>query len=285
VSSSDFDKQAQDVVGKDLYKFDNKLKIKTKQQGADLSVEGDLAAQKVTVKYSPVAGFNITKLQATNAGKIVAETNMDKIMDGLKVALNFEGNASGAAKKADLKLDYKGDGFVSNTKIDALSAMSGAPKITESLAFNYNSFWFGGSGSFDQNGLSKYDLGVNYAESDFNASLKAAPAKGDNWNIGASYWQKISSDVQVAAAINMSAIGSDQASTDLIVGTTYSMDKTNTVSTKIGFDASNSKDLPLSFGYSTKLTDSIALDSAASVNALNFGGDSGKFGVGFTVSA
>jgi len=284
VKYGDFNKSADDVCGSDLYKFDNKLKFKTKQAGADLSAEGTLKDQKFTAKYSPVDGVTIKKFQATASGKLVVETNFSNLMDGLKCDLNFEGTTAGAAKKTELKINYAGDGFVSNTKINVLSAMNGAPIITEALAFKYDDFWFGGQGTFADGGLSKYDFGVNYAQSDFSTSIKAAPAKGDNWDVSASYWQKVDADTQVAAMVNLNAVGSDSASTDLVIGTSYKMDKTNTVSTKIGLDSSNSKDIPLSFGYSTKLSDAISLDSAASVNALNFGGDGAKFGVGFTVS-
>jgi len=252
--------------------------------GADLSAEGDLSAQKLTAKYSPMDGVTIKKFQATTSGKIVAETAFDKIMDGVKMDLNFEGTSAGAAKKTELKINYKGDGFESNTKVNVLSTIGGNPAITQALAFNYNNFWLGTQGTFDASkGLSKYDFGANYSESDFASSLKATP-KGENWDLSASYWQKVNSDVQVAGVVNMKAVGSEQASTDLTIGTKYALDKTNTIATKIGLDAAKGKEVPLSFGYSTKITDAIAMDAAASVNALNFGGQGGKFGASFTVS-
>lgn len=83
--------------------------------------------------------------------------------------------------------------------------------------------------------------------------------------------------------LNMAAFGSDARSTDITIGTQHKLDGA-TVFSKIGFDGNKSSELPLAFALSTKLTDSIAMDAGAEVNALNFGPDGGKFGVGFTVS-
>jgi len=274
----DFDKKADDVLDNDAYSYDTTLKLKTKVSGADLSASGDLKSQKITAKYSPFDGFNITKFSAGTSGKVVAEANMDKVMDGMKFSVAYEGTTAGAHSKADIKIDYKGSGFVSNTKISPLKSA-----VTEALAVNYESFWFGGSGTFADGGLSKYDVGVNYSESDFATSLKAAPGKSGDWDLACSYFQKLSADTNVAAMLNMAAFGSDARSTDITIGTQHKLDGA-TVFSKIGFDGNKSSELPLAFALSTKLTDSIAMDAGAEVNALNFGPDGGKFGVGFTVS-
>jgi len=274
----DFDKKADGVLGDDAYSYDTTLKVKTKVSGADISASGDLKSQKITAKYSPMDGFNITKFSAGSSGKVVAEANMDKVMDGMKFSVAYEGTTGGDHKKADIKIDYKGDGFVSNTKVSPLKSV-----VSESFSMNYESFWFGGSGTFSDGGLSKYDVGVNYSEQDFAASLTAAPGKSGDWDLACSYFQKLSADTNVAAMLNMAAFGSDARSTDITVGAAHNIDGA-TISTKIGFDGSKSSDLPLAFALSTKLTDSIAMDAGAEVNALNFGPDGGKFGVGFTVS-
>jgi hypothetical protein len=275
----DFDKKADNVLGTDVYKYDTTLKVKTKVSGVAVDASGDLKSQKITAKYSPFDGFNITKFSAGTSGKVVCEANMDKVMDGMKFAFAGEGTSAGEMKKADIKIDYKGSGFVSNTKVSPLKST-----VTESLSFNYESFWFGGSGTFSEAGLSKYDVGLNYAEKDFAASLIAAPGKSGDWDLACSYFQSVNADTSVAALLNLNAFATDGRSTDITVGATHKMDATNTVSSKIGFDGSKSGDLPLSFAYSTKLTDAIAMDAGAEVNALNFGPDSGKFGLGITVS-
>lgn len=275
----DFDKKAGDVLGDDVYKYDTNLKIKTKASGAKLSVSGDQKSQKFTAEYSPFDGFNISKFSVGTNNKIVADATMDKVMDGLKFAVNYEGNTSGETKKADIKVDYKGAGFVSNTKISPLKSV-----VTESLSVNYESFWFGGSGTFNNGGLSKYDVGLLYSESDFSASLKAAPGKSGDWDLSTSYFQQVDADTSVAAKINMAAFGSDARSTDLTIGATHKLDATNTVSSKIGFDGAKTGELPLAFAYDTKLNDTIGMVAGAEVNALNFGADSGKFGVNLTVN-
>jgi len=289
----DFGKDASDLLGSDWYSYDTKLKVKTKTaNGVAFTTEGAISGTtvkpgKIAASFKPVDGITIKKLQATTAGTLVGEASLDDVMDGLKFTVKIqEGKVGGKDKDVgDLLVDYKGDGFESNTVIDVITG----PSITEKLSIKYDSFLLGGSASYNTGvdpphtaGLTKYAVGAGYTDADFVATVLAngKPGKdGSKWGVDVSYFQKFSADINIAAILGIKDVQAPKPS--LEVGGTCKMDSESTVAGKA--DTSGI----LSFGYSQKINNSITLLTSAQVDGTKFTDDSSdhKLGMSLTFSA
>jgi len=266
----DFNKASKDVLGDDVYSYDTNLSIKTKVAGIAIKSKLDSNSQKIGIsKYSPVDGLTISKLEAGNSGKIVAEATISNVMDGLKFGLNYEGTSSGDTKKADIKIDYSGDGIISNTKINPLKGT-----FTESVAFQYEDLWLGATGSFDTNSSehSGLELGLYHATNSANLSCNLN-VSGES--ITTTYQKQFDADTTVAGKFSYAG---DAGSLDF--GLRRKLDSSTTFSAKTNVASGNSS-LPLEFGLDTKLSDSVAFNAGYATSLSNLGAD--KVGFQFTV--
>jgi len=286
----DFGKGAKDLLGDDWYSFDTKLKIKTKTaNGVEFTTSGAISGSnvkpgKLGASFNPVDGITIKKLEASTAGTLVGEASLSNVMKGLKFTVKIqEGKVGGKDKDiGDLSIDYTGDGFISNTKIDVING----PSITESLSVSYDAFLFGGKASYNTGidpphsaALTGYSVGAGYNGGDFDATVVAngKPGKdGAKWGVDVSYFQKFSSDINIAAILGIKDVQAPKPS--LEVGATNQLDTESSVAGKVDTNGI------LSFGYEQKINSNITLLTSGQVDGTKFTDDSSDHKLGFSVT-
>lgn len=289
----DFGKDAKDLLGSDWYSYDTKLKVKTKAaNGVTFTTSGAISGSavkpgKIEAGFKPVDGITIKKLSATTAGTLIGEASLDDVMQGLKFTVKIqEGKVGGKDKDiGDLLIDYKGDGFESNTTVDVING----PSVTENLSIKYDSFVLGGSATYNTgydpphtSGPTKFAVGAGYTDKDFVATVLAngKPGKdGSKWGVDVSYFQKLSGDINIAAILGIKDVQAPKPS--LEVGGTCKMDSESTVAGKVDTTGI------LSFGYEQKINSGITLLTSAQVDGTKFTDDSSnhKLGMSLTFSA
>lgn len=293
VKFGDFGKDASDTLGSDWFSYDKKLKVKSKTaNGVSFTTEGAISGSvakpaKISASFKAADGITVKKLQATTAGTLLGEASLDGVMDGLKFTVKIqEGKVGGKDKDiGDLAIDYKGDGFESNTKIDVING----PSITKSVSLSYDSFLVGGSASYNSgldpphsSGFTKYSVGAGYTDKDFKAAVTAngKPGKdGSKWGIDASYSQNFSSEIDIAAVLGIKDVHAPKPTLEL--GGTYKIDSQSTAAGKL-----NNSGI-LSLGYNQKINRNITMLTSAQIDGTKFTEDSNdhKLGMSFTFSA
>jgi hypothetical protein len=285
----DFGKGAKDLLGKDYYQYDTKLKVKTTaSNGVAFTTEGAMSGSavkpaKVSAAFKPVDGITIKKLSAATNGTLVGEASLDDVMDGLKFTVKIEEGRVGGkdADKGELVIDFKGDGFVSNTTVNVIDG----PAIKEDLAFKFDSFLLGGSVSYNtgfdkpaDGGVKKYAVGAGYTDQDFNATLTAngTPGTDGKWGVDASFFHTYSPEINIAALLGIKDVQAPKPS--LEVGGTCKMDSSSLVAGKADTNG------VLSFGYEQKINSSVKLVTSAQVDATKFTEDSSDHKLGFNLS-
>jgi len=201
-------KAADDLINK-CHVFDKKFSLKSKtSSGATFSAEakviGDkgIPASKVGLKFSPLSGFNVSKLEYNNSGRIDLEA--DTTVEGFKFIFKNQCGASGDdpakgkpfSDSASLSLEYgtsyEGLAFTANAGLDALKYV---PSV--GLLASYEGILLGGNAEFKQNfgGLSKYEVALGYAGADNKAVLKSSKFE----RLDFSYHHRVNSDFTFAA--------------------------------------------------------------------------------------
>jgi len=221
---SKFGKKSDDLFSKQ-YNFKSfELTSKRKTAGgytfetaADLHGKGSI---KTKTKIADVgeAEFTLATSCCGNKGKI----KFTELADGLTVTLNGTNKKSPAI---GLEAEYGQDFF--SGSFGFKSGLPFNPSLSGSATMGMNGLSVGGDASYC-GGAFKWDVGVQYEQSDFAATLQNT-SNGDNIEFG--YFHKVSSDYSLASKYIQNADGK----TKLMGGFEYNLDGNTTVKGKSVF--------------------------------------------------
>jgi len=272
---SDIAKKAGDLLSDD-FTFEKKVTLKTKTANGvtfttDGNINGDAVLGKLAMKWSPVAGIQVKKLEVTTSDKITGQIELTDT--GVK-GLTFGAKAVADAKSetGTISAEYSDDAFSFSFEADAVAPKK---KVTASAVAAFEGFTFGGSvvGDIDAADgaqfLKTYGASVGYAASDFEASV-ASKDKFKTFTGG--YHQKFNSDINVAT---VASFGGDKG-TAFAFGATCKLDGSSSVAGKLNQSGS------LAALYKQQFASNVTLIACSELNVANLNDPKPKFGLGLT---
>ena len=237
----------------------------------DGNINGDAVLGKLAMKWSPVAGIQVKKLEVTTSDKITGQIELTDT--GVK-GLTFGAKAVADAKSetGTISAEYSDDAFSFSFEADAVAPKK---KVTASAVAAFEGFTFGGSvvGDIDAADgaqfLKTYGASVGYAASDFEASV-ASKDKFKTFTGG--YHQKFNSDINVAT---VASFGGDKG-TAFAFGATCKLDGSSSVAGKLNQSGS------LAALYKQQFASNVTLIACSELNVANLNDPKPKFGLGLT---
>lgn len=199
---SDLGKKAKDLL-KDDFSFDRKVTIKNKSaNGVNFTTEATLSkkpvAGKFTMKFKPVAGIEVKKLEFTSSDSAKGELILsDTGVDGLKVHAKV--SATGGAKATEsgsIQFKYGDASLSADAEVDVVNKdFDFSTSVNVSTAFDDFTFGAGVTVLPKQAALTNYGAAFAYTTSDVDVSMGSSD-KFATVNVG--YHQSVSSDVNFA---------------------------------------------------------------------------------------
>jgi len=187
------------------------------------------------------------------SGKADGKVKFDQWYKGLVVTVS--GNEKPSAK---LNVDYSQEFFAGSASVDA-AIKSGQAKVEGTAVVGFEGFALGGQARFDATGdneVEDFNVGVEYVQDDFTATVQS----GDKTEkITASYFQKVSPDLQVGASVDFGKGGRV-----LTIGDEYQLDADTTLKGKL-----NTKGVVSAVVEHRLANPKLQFGVAASFNAFN----------------
>jgi voltage-dependent anion channel protein 2 len=266
---SDFGKKASDTLGSDYYSYDRKLTVKSKtSSGVSFKAEGAVSGKdgpisgKFTGGFKPFDGVEVKKLTLSSKSRLGVEASLKGVADGLTFTVVTDSGFDVVPQGLTVKADYSTSAFTVNNDINVFKSA-----VKTSASFGFGDFLVGGMVQYEGD-VKDFNAGLSYSGGDFSANLET---KKKMSTVSAGYFQKLNSDINLAATV--SAKLADPSSASLAVGCVYNVDSESEVASKI--DSAG----VLSLGYNQKITKGIKLGASAEINAAKFESDDHKLGL------
>jgi len=167
-------------------------------------------------KYLGTAEVNIE-----TSGKADGKVKFDQLMKGLVVTLS--GNEKPSAK---LNVDYSQEYFAGSASVDTM-IKNFATKAEGTAVAGFEGLSFGGQVKVDLSHEAEtedFNAGIEYSQDDFTATIQSADKTE---KVTASYFQKVSPELQVGASVDFGKGGRV-----LTIGDEYQLDADNTLKGK-----------------------------------------------------
>jgi len=205
---------------------------------------------KVTQKSKDLG---TAEVNIETSGKADGKVKFDQYLKGL--VLTVSGNEKPSAK---VNVDYSQEYFAGSANVDtAIKSMQ--TKVEGTAVVGFEGLAIGGQAKFDVSGdneLEDYNAGVEYTQEDFTATVQS----GDKTEkITASYFQKVSPDLQVGASVDFGKGGRV-----LTIGDEYQLDADTTLKGKL-----NTKGVVSAVVEHRLANPKLQFGVAASFNAFN----------------
>jgi len=197
-------------------------------------------------------------------GKADGKVKFDALSKGL--VLTLSGDAKPSAK---VNVDYSQEYFAGSVSLDT-AVKNLQTKVEGTAVVGLEGLSFGGQARFDVSGdneLEDYNAAVEYTQDDFTATVQSSD-KAEK--ITASYFQKVSSDLQVGATVEFGK------SRVLTIGDEYQLDADTTLKAK-----ANTSGVVSAVVEHRLANPKLQFGVAASFNALN-GVVADQFGLSVT---
>jgi len=197
-------------------------------------------------------------------GKADGKVKFDALSKGL--VLTLSGDAKPSAK---VNVDYSQEYFAGSVSLDT-AVKNLQTKVEGTAVVGLEGLSFGGQARFDVSGdneLEDYNAAVEYTQDDFTATVQSSD-KAEK--ITASYFQKVSSDLQVGATVEFGK------SRVLTIGDEYQLDADTTLKAK-----ANTQGVVSAVVEHRLANPKLQFGVAASFNALN-GVVADQFGLSVT---
>jgi len=197
-------------------------------------------------------------------GKADGKVKFDALSKGL--VLTLSGDAKTSAK---VNVDYSQEYFAGSVSLDT-AVKNLQTKVEGTAVVGLEGLSFGGQARFDVSGdneLEDYNAAVEYTQDDFTATVQSSD-KAEK--ITASYFQKVSSDLQVGATVEFGK------SRVLTIGDEYQLDADTTLKAK-----ANTQGVVSAVVEHRLANPKLQFGVAASFNALN-GVVADQFGLSVT---
>jgi len=273
----DLGKQASDVFGKGYHFGLLKLEVKTKTNtgveftsGGSSSMDSGKVSGNLETKYKVKdLGLTLTEKWTTDNTLNTTLDVVDKLLPGLKVALDTSFAPSTGSKSGKLKTEYKHEAAMLTADVDlGLSAVNG------SLVVGHKGWLLGYQTCFDlaKSTLTKNNVGLGYAASDF--VLHTSVVNGTDF--GGSVYQKLSPALETGVSLGWSSASS---STSFGIGAKYLLEGGAAVKAKIN----NKSEIGL--GYQQKLRDGVTVTLSTLVNSGNINAGGHKVGLSLEMEA
>jgi hypothetical protein len=272
---ADFSKKTSDLLSND-YCFDRKFKLTTKTaNGMTLTSEGTLLPKKIdaklTAKFSPAAGVMVDKACVTSAGRLIGEVTVKNTFKGVDALVRVQ---DGAEKKGQGELEFRvaREKVALDTVIDVVD-----PTISAAVSYAINdNVLVGAYAKFDTKydddkssaQFTEYDVAVAYAHKDINAVLGT---KNKLSEVQLSVYHDVSPVAQTAMSCTMATTKGEVK--ELALGGMYALDAVSKVQGKV-----DAKGLVWA-NYIQIISPGVKGIASVQVDALNFAGDSHKFGL------
>jgi len=273
----DLGKQSKDVFGKGYHFGLLKLDVKTK---TSTGVEFNSGGQSVT-ETGQVSGNLETKYKVKDLGLTITEkwttdntlnTNMevqDKMLPGLKVALDSKFAPASGCKGGKISAEYKHETATLCADMDL-----GLSAINASGVVGHKGWLAGYNTTFDigKSTLTKHNVGLGYSANDF--VLHTSVANGTDF--GGSVYQKVSPALETGVSLGWSSATS---TTSFGIGAKYALEDGASIRAKIN----NKSELGL--GYQQKLRDGVTVTLSTLLNSSNFNAGGHKVGLALEMTA
>jgi len=273
----DLGKQSKDVFGKGYHFGLLKLDVKTK---TSTGVEFNSGGQSVT-ETGQVSGSLETKYKVKDLGLTITEkwntdnslnTTMevqDKLLPGLKVALDSKFAPASGSKGGKVSAEYKHETATLCADMDL-----GLSAINASAVVGHKGWLAGYNTTFDigKSTLTKHNVGLGYSANDF--VLHTSVANGTDF--GGSVYQKVSGNLETGVSLGWSSATS---TTSFGIGAKYLLEDGASLRAKIN----NMSELGL--GYQQKLRDGVTVTLSTLVNSGNFNAGGHKVGLALEMAA
>jgi len=197
--------------------------------------------------------FGTTEVSIETSGKADGKVKFDQIAKGLVVTIS--GNEKPSGK---LNVDYSQDLVSVSGSVDT-AFKNFQTKLDGTAAVGFDGFSVGGAVKFDVSGdneLEDYNAGAEYSQDDFTATLQTSDKTE---KITASYFQKVSNELQVGASVDFGKGGRV-----LTLGDEYQLDADTTLKGK-----ANTKGVVSAVVEHRLANPKLQFGVAASFNAFN----------------
>jgi len=211
---------------KDLFKkgYDYKNEVKVVSNANGVKIESGGYQAKGLVGYTKAnwkdAHFGDLELELHSSGVAKKQCKLNNVAEGVNVTV-----AGSCCGKMSLESTYEQD-MVAATFSAAHNLGKGSTDLSMSAVFGLDGVSVGGTvdlSAANMGSPSDYNLGAQYCQKDLTASVVSSN-KGEN--ITASYYQKLSSSMQLGASM----LVKPEAGTRLFTfGTNYTLDSATTV--------------------------------------------------------
>lgn len=276
---SDLGKQARDIFSKN-YQFSYvKLDCRTKTSaglefnvsGASNTESGKVSASLETKYKVPDYGL-ILKEKWNTDNVLTTEVSVeDKLLKGLKLALDTTFVPQTGKKSGTLRSAYKMENINLNTDMDFDFH---GPIIHSAAVLSLQGWLAGAQCSFNtgESKLTKTNFAVGYSTRDFALHTNV----NDGQEFGGSVYQRVNSNLETGVQLAWSA---GNNSTRFGLGCVYSFDHDTSLRAKIN----NSSQIGL--GITHRLRDGIQLTLSAMIDGRNFNQGGHKLGLGLDLEA
>jgi len=250
-----FGKSVKDLFTK-KYTFKNQAITKhNAKNGVTLESGGvynnDLTGYVKVTQKSKELGTAEVNIETT--GKADGKVKLDQYLKGL--VLTLSGNEKPSAK---FNVDYSQEHFAGSASVDT-TIKNMQTKVEGTVVVGHEGLALGGQAKLDVSGdneLEDFNAGVEYTQEDFTATIQT----GDKTEkITASYFQKVSADLQVGASVDFSKGGRV-----LTLGDEYQLDADTTLKGKL-----NTKGVVSAVVEHRLANPKLQFGVAASFNAFN----------------
>jgi len=273
----DLGKQASDVFGKGYNFGVLKLEVKTKTAsgvafttGGSSNIESGKVTGNLETKYK-LADLGLTLTEKWNTDNTI-NTNLevaDKLLPGLKLALDTSFAPSTGAKSGKLKADYLHDTAAFNCDLDL-----GLTNLNASAVVGHKGWLAGYQTCFDltKSAVTKNNFGLGYTAKDF--VLHTSVANGTDF--GGSVYQKVSPNLETGITLGWS---SSNSATSFGIGGKYVLEDGASIRAKIN----NKSEIGL--GYQQKLRDGVSVTLSTLVNSGSINAGGHKVGMALEMEA
>jgi len=273
-SFADLGKEARDLFTKGFHSGLVKLDLKTV---ADNKVEFKINGSHATTSGKTDAKVE-GKFKCKEYGATLTETwdtkNLigckveveDKLLEGMKVALDSSFHTDSGAKNGSLKTTYKHKSFTGDLESPLQLK---APVLKSTAVFGYDSWLLGGLIHFDcaKSAVAKNELALAY----YGGSIKSVVSIKDLSEFGAAVYNKVSDSTEVGVTVGWTA---GTTFTKFGVATKHKLDKASHVN--VAADNSNN----LKIGYTNEVSPGVKLTLSGIFDTKSISGGDHKLGMG-----
>lgn len=222
-------------------------KVKT-SNGVEFKTE---TGMKLSAKFSHPSGIKFNKLQLTEGGRLVVDSEYDGAYKGLLLKVVAEDQFFKSKKEGggSFTAEFKGDGFTADTKLDIISL-----GLKSAATFDYEGLTVGAQLCYDASSVGDYGLAAAYKVDATDLTAKFC-SKGNT--VGASVNHSVDKDT---TAVLCASYGLDKEAVKVEAGVELALDNKVTLKTKVNQDGDAALTLIQTVLPSVKLITSAALN-------------------------